>query len=180
MSQSDDAAMAVLALARSRSATLGPGRLICIDGPAGSGKTTLAAALADRDPDVAVVHLDDLLAGWEGLPTLPEQLDPLLGRLAQGRAGSYRRYDYLAGRYAETVTVEPPPMLVLEGVGSGNLRHAPACTVLVWVEVDADLRRRRGLERDGEVMRGHWARWMRDEQAHFADQGTRARADLVM
>ena len=39
-------------------------RLVCIDGPAGSGKTTLAAALAAavrrRGRSVEVVHLDDL------------------------------------------------------------------------------------------------------------------------
>ena len=32
----------------SRPATLGAGRLVCVDGPAGSGKTTLGAALAER------------------------------------------------------------------------------------------------------------------------------------
>ena len=36
----------VLSLARSRPPTLGSGRLICVDGPAGSGKTTLAEEVA--------------------------------------------------------------------------------------------------------------------------------------
>ena len=40
-----DAARDVLALAASRPPSLGAGRLVCVDGPAGSGKTTLAAAL---------------------------------------------------------------------------------------------------------------------------------------
>ena len=41
--------------------TLGPGRLVCIDGPAGSGKTTLAGAVAAAAPEAYVVHCDELL-----------------------------------------------------------------------------------------------------------------------
>ena len=43
--------------------TLGDGRLVCVDGPAGSGKTTLAAALADVVPGAHVIHCDELLHG---------------------------------------------------------------------------------------------------------------------
>ena len=52
-------------------ARLGPVRLVAIDGPAGSGKTTLAGALSDelvgRGAKAAVLHLDDLYDGWTGL-----------------------------------------------------------------------------------------------------------------
>jgi len=170
----------VLDLAGSRSPTLGTGRLVCVDGPAGSGKTTLAAALQDLSPGSAVVHLDELLDGWGGLVGVDQRLDPLLLPLARGAPGRFERYDWVSGRFAEWVPIPPTPLLVLEGVGSGSLRHAPLCTVLVWVEVDDDLRLRRGLERDGEEMRPHWDRWMRDERAHFVDQDTRARADVVV
>ena len=63
--------------------------------------------------------MDDLFEGWSGLPRIDAQLGDLLEPLALGRPGSFRRWDWLAGRYAETVVVEPVPLLVLEGVGSG-------------------------------------------------------------
>ncbi len=63
--------------------------------------------------------MDDLYDGWDGLPHLTDQLAGLLRPLARGEAGSYRRYDWHAGRYAETVAVPPGPLLVLEGVGLG-------------------------------------------------------------
>ena len=42
--------------------------LIAIDGPAGAGKTTLAAKFFDEfstTKTVALIHMDDLYAGWE-------------------------------------------------------------------------------------------------------------------
>ena len=175
-----DAASVVLSLAEERPPTLGEGRLVCVDGPAGSGKTTLALAVAGRRPGARVVHMDDLYDGWDGLPRLTAQLTGLLRPLAGGEAGSYRRYDWAAGRYAETVTVPPGPLLVLEGVGSGSREHADLITVLAWVEAPADLRLRRGLERDGAAMADHWRQWAVDEQALFRREATAERADLLV
>jgi uridine kinase len=167
-------------LALSRPPTLGSGRLVCLDGPAGSGKTSLAAAVAARVPGSRVVHLDDLYDGWDGLHHVTDRLDDLLRPLAAGRPGTYRRYDWHAGRYAETVTVAPVPLLVLEGVGSGGSRHADLVTVLAWVSAPHDLRMRRGIDRDGETFAARWEHWAREEAALFAREGTEGRADLLV
>ena len=180
MDPASDVARQVLELARSRPATLGAGRLVCVDGPAGSGKTTLAAALALLEPRSRVIHMDDLYDGWDGLPRLTDQLEPLLRPLASGAVGNYRRYDWHAGRYAETVAVEPVPLLVLEGVGSGARAHADLTTVLAWVWAPPELRLSRGLERDGAALAGHWRQWMLDEEAHFDREETARRADLFV
>lgn len=175
-----EAAARVLALADGRAPTLGTGRLVCVDGPAGSGKTTLAAAVAALRPGTPVVHMDDLYDGWDGLPRLGEQLAGLLRPIAHGEPGRYRRFDWHAGRYAETHTVAPGPLLVLEGVGAGSRAHADLTTLLAWVSAPADLRLRRGLERDGAAMAARWRQWMVDEDAHFAADGTNDRADLLV
>ena len=170
----------VVELARSRPATLGAGRLVRLDGPAGSGKTTLAAAVAALVPDARVVHMDDLYAGWAGLPHVSEQLDALLLPLADGAAGSYRRYDWSAGAYAETVVVPPGELLVLEGVGSGSRAHGGLATVTVWVWAPEEVRRVRGLERDGPGMQQQWRQWMRDEDDHFAREAVAEHADVLV
>ena len=184
MSRSPGTAARLAASAAARPATLGTGRLVCIDGPAGSGKTTLAAALATalargagRAP---VVHMDDLYPGWDGLPLVADPVLGLLGALARGDPGRYRRYDWQACEHAEEHVVEPGPWLVLEGVGSGQRAWAPWTTLLVWVEAPAALRLQRGLARDGLAMRTHWLRWQADEQALFARDGTRGRADVTV
>lgn len=170
----------VLEAARSRPPTLGEARLVCVDGPAGSGKTTLAHAISRRESTAVVVHMDDLFEGWDGLPTVDAQLTTLLPPLAEGRPGSYRRWDWHDSRWAELVEVDPAPLLVLEGVGSGSLAAAPFTTVLVWVEAPHDLRMRRGIERDGDAFAPQWEAWAAAEAEHFARHRTRERAHLLL
>ncbi|WP_456845963.1 uridine kinase family protein [Cellulomonas sp. P5_C6] len=160
---------------------LGPVRVVCVDGPAGSGKTTAAAAIAAAaGPTAAVLHLDDLYEGWSGLegslwPRLSAQV---LEPLRRGRPGRYQRYDWPIGAFAEWVDVPVPGVLVLEGCGSAR-RAADGIAVLrVWVEAPADLRLERGLRRDGADAREQWLGWMVDETAHFARERTRERADV--
>ncbi|MET1061225.1 MAG: AAA family ATPase [Nocardioides sp.] len=178
MSVPDATVSAVLAHLETRPPLLDEGRLLCIDGPAGSGKTTLAAAVAEAT-GARVLHLDDHYEGWQGLGDAPSRIrDEILAPLAAGMPGFYRRYDWDRREFAELHVVEPSELLVLEGVGSGSRELASYRATLVWVTADADLRLERGLARDGEGAREDWVRWMDDEQKHFAEHGTAEAADL--
>lgn len=178
------AAQRVLDLALSRPPTLGGGRLVLVDGPSGSGKTTLATAVAAlaaaRDVPSSVVNLDAMYDGWGGLPGIEARLARLLAPLAEGRAGRYERYDWSAGRFAETVEVRPVDLLVVEGVGAAAAPVAHLGTVLVWVEAPRDLRRRRGVKRDGAAFEAVWEQWEAAEVEVFARDRGRERADLVV
>ena len=58
--------------------------LIAIDGPAGAGKTTLAAkffAEFSIDKSVAVIHMDDLYNGWDN--ALSDALTSTLAEILQ-------------------------------------------------------------------------------------------------
>jgi uridine kinase len=179
MASPSEVAQLVVDLALSRPPTLADGRLVCVDGPAGSGKTTLAAEVATLVTGARVVHMDDLYAGWSGIDhAVTEQLDAILLPLAEGRAGSYRRFDWVADRFAESHEVQPGPLLVIEGVGSGTRAHAELCTVLVWVDAPHDLRMTRGIDRDGEAFRVQWEAWAASEQLVFDRESTQVRADI--
>ncbi|MCC2316193.1 uridine kinase family protein [Cellulomonas xiejunii] len=163
---------------------LGPVRLVCIDGPAGSGKTTTAESVREhllrRDVGVTVVHLDDLYDGWHGLEgTLwPRVSAQVLEPLRHGRAGRFQRYDWAAGRFTQWVDVPVEDVLLLEGCGSARRDVDAVASLRVWVEAPDALRLERGLARDGDAARAHWTSWMADERAHFARERTRERADL--
>ncbi len=158
--------------------------VVAVDGPAGSGKTTiadrLAGVLGDGERPAPVVHMDDLYPGWDGLAAaVPLLVDQVLAPLATGAVPRWRRYDWEAGRYAEEHRLPPTPTaVVVEGVACGSLPCAPYLALLVWVDAPHDLRLSRGVARDGETFRPHWERWAAQERAHFTAHRTRERADL--
>lgn len=163
-------------------ARLGGTRLVVVDGPAGSGKSTVAARLAAALDGAQVVHMDDLYEGWTGLgdDVWRRLRDQVLAPLQAGRPGRYRRYDWDAGRFAEGHDVPVAPVLVVEGVGAAARPVEPLPSLRVWVEAPEALRLQRGLERDGEALRAEWLAWAAREQAHFTADGTQARAEILV
>ncbi len=162
---------------------LGSTHLVSIDGPAGSGKTTLArsveAAACSAGHRAATLHMDDMYEGWTGMtPGLVTRvLAQVLVPLSHGVAARWQRYDWVAEGFAEWHDLAPPDVLVLEGCGSGSLAFAESTSVLVWVEAARDVRLARGVERDGEQMRAAWLTWLEHEAAWFVANRTRGRAD---
>jgi uridine kinase len=159
--------------------------LVCVDGPAGAGKTSFADNLryafwAGPGWSLQVLHMDDFYEGWNGLNSeLLERIEAqVLAPVREQRPGRYQRYDWDRRAFAEWHDVPPRPALILEGVGAGGLRFADFTTLLVWVDAPAEIRLARGVQRDGEAMRDEWVRWMSREAEFAAANRTRERADL--
>jgi hypothetical protein len=128
-----------------------------------------------------VVHMDDLFPGWDGLAEgVPLVTTQVLEPLARGEAAAYRRWSWVRDRWVGTTTVPRTELLVLEGVGSSARPAGDYASVRVWVEAARDVRFERGIARDGEAYRPNWERWAGQEDALFAADGTRARADVLL
>ena len=171
---------AVAGRVRAAAPRLGGTRLVLVDGPAGSGKTTFAGRLASAlGGDAAVLHLDDLYADWTITGAVARLRAGVLRPLADGNPGAFHRYDWAARRFCPDPTVVPAaPVLLVEGCGSSPRVLDPWAVLRVWVEAPADLRVARGLARDGDALEFQWRRWQRTQAAEFAREDTRARADL--
>jgi uridine kinase len=155
----------------------GSTRVLAIDGPGGSGKSTLAVRLASV-LNAQVVHMDDLYPGWDGLAAAAPLLrDWVLEPLARRRPVRFQRYDWSLDTYREWVDLPSAHVLVVEGCGSGSRIVAPHLTMLLWVEAPREVRFARGIERDGQAYLPLWKRWARQEDALFAAEHTRERAD---
>jgi uridine kinase len=178
---------------RDATPSIGPVRLVCVDGPAGSGKTTLAAALADAlsGPQGAapVVHGDDLYEGWAVVADAPDRVaafDVLADRVtawlldpwSRGAVALQPVRDWSADQWGEPVAVPAADVVVLEGVGMAARRLRAHAALVVWVEVDAATGIERVVARDGEAMRAEIESWQRDEARWHALDGTRDAADL--
>lgn len=176
---------AAAALIISEAPTLcGSTKVVAVDGPSGAGKTDFAAALLRHLPSdcvLQVVHMDDLYPGWDGLAQAVCDLhERVLAPLARGEQAAYRRWDWERQRYGGWHTLPATDLLLVEGVGSGAQPGWQLESTLIWLEADRDERFRRGIERDGEAYLPHWQRWAGSEDALFAADRTRDRADLII
>ena len=174
---------------------LGGTRLVLIDGRAGAGKTTLAEALANRlrldDAPAGADHarttatvgslaMDDLYAGWDGLPGVGRELHEQVVRpLADGVRPRIRPWDWHRDRRAPARALPVADVLLVEGVGSWSTPLARWVSLLVWVEAPTEQRRERALARDGDGFAPHWDAWAAAEERVHLREGTRAHADVV-
>ena len=98
----------------------GKTKIISIDGPAGSGKTTLAAelsvALFSTFGDVPIIHLDQLYEGWDGAldSKLFERIDSwILTPIRNGLPPKYLEYDWHLGAYSKWIELALIPILII-------------------------------------------------------------------
>ncbi|GIG61026.1 hypothetical protein Lfu02_53980 [Longispora fulva] len=163
---------------------LGTVRVVAVDGPSGAGKTTfaerLAGAVRARGGRVVVVHLDDLLDGWDDLSTMWPRVEAwLLGPLRAGSVARFRAYDWRVGGFSGVWReARPEEVLVLEGVSSARAVVRPELVASVFLDAPAEVRLARVLDRDGEELREPLLRWAEAERAHFAADGTRDAASV--
>jgi len=128
-----------------------------------------------------VVALEDLYGGWDGLERgIGLLVSEVLAPIARGRAARVPRYDWTAGAWETPWTLEPPEMLIVEGVGAGARRAAGYENALVWMEEPASVRKKRALDRDGETFAPYWDAWAAQEDAMLARERTPERADLIL
>ncbi|MGW6571563.1 uridine kinase family protein [Streptomyces sp. NPDC054945] len=159
--------------------SLGPVRLIGIDGHAGSGKSTFAGRLAEV-LGAPVLHLDDVatheeLFGWE------ERLRAqVLEPLAAGRSAHWTPYDWVERRFGPERVLEPAPLLLVEGVGAGRAALRPRLARLLWMETAREQSWQRGRNRDGRELSDFWDGWERAERAHFSNDPSRPFADTLV
>ena len=153
--------------------------VLAIDGRSGSGKTTLATALRD-ELDCPLVTLEDLYGGWDGLEhgislLVREVLQPL----AAGRPAVVPRYDWTTGTWTTPAVLPAAPQtLIVEGVGAGARDAAAFTSLIVWMEAPQDTRRKRALDRDGELYEPFWEQWAAQEEHMLAREHTPDRAHI--
>ncbi|MFE9728685.1 uridine kinase [Streptomyces sp. NPDC005794] len=158
----------------------GPVRLIAVDGHAGSGKSTFAGRLATALGDAPVLHLDDLATHEELFAWTNRLRAQVLDPLSQGEPARYAPYDWTARRFGPPRTLDPAPVMLIEGVGAGRAATRPFLAGLLWIEGDSEASWERGRHRDGPGLSDFWDSWTVAERRHFAEDPSLPFADAVI
>lgn len=176
--------------------SLGPVRLVAVDGHAGSGKSTFAARLAEElgaapgmgasglggAPGCApVLPLDDV-ASHDALFAWVDRLrNQVLDPLAAGRTARYEVYDWERRQFGpEIAEIPAAPVVLLEGVGAGRRELRPFLACLLWMDMPQRQAAEHGLRRDGPRLAEFWEGWTRAERTHFADDPSSPHANFLV
>jgi len=155
-------------------------RWVGIDGFGAAGKSTLAREVAAQLPRSVVVAVDDFgradISGWDRDLFTAQVLQPLLA----GRPARYQRWDLSTDSGNDWVEVPVGVPVIIEGVSATDERVAVPWDVTLWLDVPADVRWQRILERDPERLDRWRTDWLPSEQAYAAAQQPMARVDMVV
>ncbi|MBL1087029.1 hypothetical protein JK359_34550 [Streptomyces actinomycinicus] len=160
--------------------SLGPVRLIGVDGHAGSGKSTFAGRLARALGGAPVLHLDDIASHEEFFAWTGRLRTQVIEPLARGEQARYTPYDWRTRAFGAPLPLPPAPVIVVEGVGAGRRALRPHLARLLWMELPAEESWARGRLRDGAEQREFWDGWIAAERAHFTADASRPHADLLV
>ncbi|MFM1825798.1 MAG: hypothetical protein RLZZ37_433 [Actinomycetota bacterium] len=159
----------------------GNAKLICIDGPAGSGKTTLAKNLHNYLENSFIIHMDEIYDGWDD--ALNEKLvsnlhDWIILPMKSNQTISYKKFDWHLNFRRETVQINDYKFIVLEGVGSASSGVREASCLNLWIEGRKEILMKRVLERDGEQIKDEMLLWQVKEEEYFQQHDTKKHCDI--
>lgn len=165
--------------------------VVAIDGRCGSGKTTLAAALAEHFPASLTLHMDDFYLplgqrapDWENTPCANMDLDRFLAEaLAPARAGQtvrYRAYSCARGALEPERLLAPQPLVLVEGSYSHHPKLAGFYHHKIFVTCPAEEQARRLMAREGERYSNFARRWIPLEEEYFAAWQIPQKADRIL
>ena len=152
--------------------------IVAIDGPCTSGKTTLAAHLAEIY-DCNVFHMDDFFLRPEqrteqrfaevgGNVDYERFAEEVLLPLKSGIPFSYRPFDCGAFTLSDPITVTPKKLTIIEGTYSFHPYFKNPYDLKVLLTVSEELQRQRVLERPAFLHQRFFEQWIPMENRYFA------------
>lgn len=159
--------------------------LLAIDGPAGAGKTTLAAKLKaeySAHSTVRTIHMDDLYDGWDNAlgQYLTDTLQMIVTAQLSGQSCTIKLFNWQLMKFDREEVITPTDYLILEGVGSAQEIVRKAGAITYWLDIDADTGLQRVLARDGAHIEKEMRQWQIQQSIHFAADKTRENCEFKL
>lgn len=163
--------------------------IIAIDGCCASGKTTLAAQLAERF-DAQVIHMDDFflpvhmrteqrLSQAGGNVHYERFNSEVIAGLESGSEFKYRAYSCRTGNYTESGCIFPQKTVIIEGSYTLHPKIPDIFDLKIFLEISYEAQLRRILERNGaDSLEAFKNKWIPLENRYFQEFDIKNRCDI--
>jgi uridine kinase len=168
-------------LIQSSSIKCGETKVVCIDGPAGSGKTTLANSLSKYLDNCPIVHMDEIYEGWgEALSqkTTNDLYQWIIEPLLKKQLIEFFKFDWTISKRNKKVVIRSHSYLIIEGVGSSVKEVSKHASLKIWIEVNQSLGIERVLKRDGQQIKDQMKNWQIQELNYFNENKTKENSNI--
>jgi uridine kinase len=165
---------------------------LAIDGPSGSGKSSMASWLKKVYGDCEVFHMDDFFLPPEkktpkrlntpgGNVDWERFLEEVLVPIKAGKPFSYRPYDCGECALGDAVTAAPRRLNLVEGVYSLHPALREAYDLKLFLSIDRQEQLRRILKRSGPAMQRRFIQeWIPLEDLYFQAMYIKDISDLIL
>jgi uridine kinase len=168
-------------LIQSSSIKCGETKVVCIDGPAGSGKTTLANSLSKYLDNCPIVHMDEIYEGWEealSQKTTNDLYQWIIEPLLKKQLIEFFKFDWTISKRNKKVVIRSHSYLIIEGVGSSVKKVSEHASLKIWIVVNQSLGIERVLKRDGQQIKDQMKNWQIQELNYFNENKTRENSNI--
>ena len=159
----------------------GQAKIIIIDGPAGSGKTTLAKSLSGLLENCPIIHMDEIYEGWENAlspKTFNDLTEWVINPLLESKSIEFVKYDWYLEKRIEKVVINLPRVLIIEGVGASSFDISKHACLKLWIEVNKETGINRVLTRDGQQIQEQMKQWQTQESKFFLENNSKEKSDI--
>lgn len=165
----------------SSSKKCGQTKIVVIDGPAGSGKTTLAKSLSGLLENCPIIHMDEIYEGWENAlspKTSQDLVEWIINPLLEDKSIEYLKYDWHLEQRIEKVVINNFKVMIIEGVGASVSEISKHACLKLWIEVNEETGINRVLTRDGLQIQEQMKKWQSQESKFFIENNSKENSDI--
>jgi uridine kinase len=92
----------------------------------------------------------------------------------------FSKYDWNQSAFQEVQEIPAADLIILEGVGSGQIAIRDELAALIWIDIEESLGLERVISRDGQSIKAQMQMWLALQEQHFAREGTQKAADFIL
>lgn len=169
---------------------LGNHGIISIDGPCGSGKTTLATELNEKY-SYNVVHMDDFYLPFQkrdknwmnivaGHMDFKRLIETVLLPYKNRQKTNYVSYDCHSDKYLKSIPIDLDKIIMLEGSYSSHPELSDYIDVKIFMDIDSKEQISRLTKRNPKTVDKFISMWIPFENRYFEESSIRKESDKVL